>query len=99
MISCGISLHTIKGKIFLRFSVESLLFNAGIRNSTKLIFITCNGLNDVRTTAVHKEVYKSKRFLSNFTFTFTSKSVNDLTKLVFLLLNRKKISLSLLSFK
>ena len=48
-----------QGKRFsYRSIIESLLFSASIKNDTKTIFITCNGLNDAKTTIIHEQNYK-----------------------------------------
>ena len=45
-----------KEKVFsYRFIIGRLLFSASI---TENIFITCNGLNDTKTTIVHDKDYK-----------------------------------------
>ena len=51
-----------KEKVFsYRFIIGRLLFSANI---TENIFITCNGLNDTKTTIVHDKDYKILRVLN-----------------------------------
>lgn len=49
-----------QGKRFsYRSIIESFLLSASIKNDTKTIFITCNGLNDAKTTIIHEQNYKT----------------------------------------
>ena len=41
------------------FLMNSLLFSASARNNTNVIFISCNGLNDVKESLIHGKIYKT----------------------------------------
>ena len=42
-----------------RFLIESLLFSSNLQNDTDVIFITCNGLSDVREAPINSKLYKT----------------------------------------
>ena len=49
-----------KGKVFsYRFIMKSLLSSVSNANDTKIIFITCNYLNQAKATIIHNKDYKT----------------------------------------
>ena len=46
-------------KYKFRFIIESLLFSKNLQNKTGIIFITCDGLTEVKTTLINSKLYKT----------------------------------------
>ena len=46
-------------KYKFRFIIESLLFSTNLQNKTGTIFITCDGLTEVKTTLINSKLYKT----------------------------------------
>ena len=42
-----------------RFIVDSLFFSSSVVQDTNVIFLICNGLNDVRDSLINRKLYKS----------------------------------------
>ena len=42
-----------------RFLIENLLFSSNLENDTDVIFVTCDGLLDVKEALINPKVYKT----------------------------------------
>lgn len=46
-------------KFKYRFLIENLLFSSNLRNSTNVIFVTCNGLTNAKDALINSKIYKT----------------------------------------